>query len=416
MRIKITASNPEDVTVESLFEPTQHVFTVDKKGTSSVLHLGPTPLLIVDGYNLAHSGSFDRHRENRPHRVAEAFMAYLRKAVMGLNPVKVVVTWDTGRDPRRVKIYPEYKRGPRKELTAEDTVIEGARRKELEADVAFLRTSVLQMLGVDQMIGAGAVEADDLIFSIVQDYRANPRFSSAVILSTDEDLYQMLTPATNVTLGQTGVNVFQLSLRDLTISRNDWDTGIRLPSKLRDGHWLKKNRGWWPADHVFLKAAIGDTSDNIPGVVGFGKGGGGELMRAYGSAENALANLLNHKEQGTLVKCVKKKKFRNLVLDGSLEILKRNIELMQLKLPLKIPILQQGVCPEGLAATQLLDVAAQVLEEHDTLPWGQMPQMRWLNTFAEYSSRRARHSDIRKAAKASPVITTAMLEGARGKG
>ena len=137
-----------------------------------------------------------------------------------------------GDGSKRKEVYPAYKAN-RKNGTTSGLV---------KAQCELLRTNYLPRLGMANLFKQDGYEADDVIASVV---RNNPDPSPIIIVSGDEDLYQLL---------EDGVSIYRMS------------NGKAMTKKaFESGYGIFPNQ--WP----FVKAIAGCTSDNIAGVEGVGQ-------------------------------------------------------------------------------------------------------------------------------------------------
>ena len=88
-------------------------------------------------------------------------------------------------------------------------------------------------------------EADDLVGTLSHAFPD----THSIIITGDRDAYQLVDDATDVYITKTGVS----ELLKLNIAN------------------FEKTLGFSPAQVVDIKALMGDTSDNIPGVAGIGE-------------------------------------------------------------------------------------------------------------------------------------------------
>jgi len=147
--------------------------------------------------------------------------------------------------------------------TAEETY--KATRKpmpeELQMQVPVLK-EVLDDMNVPRYEMAGW-EADDLIGTIAKKCEAADW--ECVVVTGDKDSLQLVTERTRVKLVSTRMG--QTTTRDMT------------PETFREAY------GFEPIHMIDLKALMGDTSDNIPGVPGIGEKTAMDLIQKYGSID-----------------------------------------------------------------------------------------------------------------------------------
>ena len=163
------------------------------------------------------------------------FLAQILSLAKVFDTNRFVFTWDS-RESLRTKLFPDYKRARRREKTAEE--------KELDA-IAYhqfdiLRKEIIPSLGFSNSFMIDGYEADDLIASITF---TNPTVEFFII-SSDEDLYQLLTDK---------VKMYSTKKKQLYTNKNLW-----------------KEYGITPEDWTEVKAIAGCTTDSVPGVVGVG--------------------------------------------------------------------------------------------------------------------------------------------------
>ncbi len=143
-----------------------------------------------------------------------------------------------GRRLERKKIYPEYKEGRKKESTPEE--IEA--RQGLYSQLELMRDELLPEIGFRNVFHCDGYEADDLIASVCIEM---PKKHTAIIISTDNDLWQLLVDGR--------VMIYSPTLKAL------------FTAKLFRDMW-----GIDPFLWADVKALAGCTSDNVEGVKGVG--------------------------------------------------------------------------------------------------------------------------------------------------
>jgi DNA polymerase I len=215
--------------------------------------------LIIDGHNLALRCAFvpglDTLRDSRG-RFTGAIVGFLRslKSFRKKFPgAEIVVTWD-GSSRRRRAMFADYKAN-RPQAQAPQ-----ASSPSIEAfdQIHWLRDT-LPFFGVKQVWNPEE-EADDVISTLVRKFA--PR--TCVILSTDRDFLQLVSE-----------RVF-----------------LYVPTKERlyDAAKILEEYGVPPERILDLKAITGDTSDNIPGVPGFGPKMAQKLICLYKTVDEIYAS------------------------------------------------------------------------------------------------------------------------------
>jgi len=210
-------------------------------------------ILIIDFANVAYSGWYSKPEVNRAGYNVNAvliFFSRLRLLKEAFNPKYLVLGEDLGRARTfRRKMYAPYK----------------AQRKPLDPDIgqqmAIIRT-LNELLGFAR-ISNEIFEADDIV-GMISKWGDENGFDS-VIVSSDRDMYQLITEHTNI-----------LSPKD---------------NVLIDLEYMKEIYNLTPRQWIDLKILQGDGADNIPGIRGVGKKTAMELMLHFGSIENIYSNL-----------------------------------------------------------------------------------------------------------------------------
>lgn len=177
------------------------------------------------------------------------FCNMLHRLIEKVDGNRLLVVFDASRKTFRQDIYPEYKSHrpqPPEDLIPQFSLIR-------EACVAFGVPSV-------EMVG---FEADDLIAAYA---KASIEWGdNAQIISADKDLMQLLRP---------GVTM--------------WDP---IKNKPIDEQVVFEKFGVTPDKVIDVQALCGDSSDNIPGVPGFGPKTSAELIQIFGNLENLLMRI-----------------------------------------------------------------------------------------------------------------------------
>ena len=215
----------------------------------------PKSILLVDGYSLIFrafhalpllsSGGVYTN-------AVQGFFSMLFKAIADYKPGALCVMLDTHAPTFRHKFYADYKAG--RKPTPE----------ELKPQFPIIRDILLAMrVTIGEMDG---FEADDLLGTAAR--LANDQGIHAYILTGDRDSFQLITRDTNVILTKTGIS----------------------DSLLLSPEALQKQYGYSPAQAIDLKALMGDSSDNIPGVPGVGEKTALKLIDAYGTLDGVYAH------------------------------------------------------------------------------------------------------------------------------
>ena len=179
------------------------------------------------------------------------FITMFQKALQEIAPDGVMVAWDAGKPTFRHETYAEYK-GTRKELD-----------QELIAQFPIAR-EFLDACGICRYEQEG-IEADDIIGSFA---KAHPEVHTT-ILTSDRDLLQLIDDSTDVLLMKKGISEMQRM----------------------DRQALFDTYGLAPEQIIDLKALMGDSADNIPGVKGIGEKTALKLLSCYHSVDSVYEHL-----------------------------------------------------------------------------------------------------------------------------
>ena len=216
-------------------------------------------IVLVDGNNLlfrsyyatAYTGNIMRNKEGFPTNGVYGFVNMINKIISDEKPEYMMVAFDIGKTFRHEK-YERYKDG-RKE-TPDDLKVQFPVAKK-----------ILTAMGIKYLECAG-YEADDIIGTISMWCEKDPEYE-ALIVSSDKDLLQLISDETVVKL-----------------------------LKTKDYIWMDKKTfndtyGFDPIHMIDLKALMGDSSDNIPGVKGIGEKGAIKLVSEYKTIDNIYENI-----------------------------------------------------------------------------------------------------------------------------
>lgn len=181
------------------------------------------------------------------------FLTMMNRAIQEIQPSHIVVAFDRDLITFRNDTYSDYKanRPP-----APD---------ELGPQFALVR-EVLEALNIDYVEMQG-YEADDLIGTLSR--KAEEEGMQCVIVTGDNDILQLVTDNTQVYMTKKGIT--ETEIYDPAKVKEKWQVG---PEKM-----------------IEIKALMGDTSDNIPGVPGVGPKTAIKLIKEYGDLETLYENL-----------------------------------------------------------------------------------------------------------------------------
>lgn len=211
-------------------------------------------LLLVDGNSIANRAfyalPFLSNKEGKPSGAVFGFANILIKLLQTEKPSHIVVAFDHARKTFRNDLYADYK------MQRKPTP------PELKEQMPVIK-EMLDTMGIMHIELAG-IEADDIIGSISKKYQGKK-----FILSGDKDLLQLIDDDCTVWLTKKGVS----EVDKVDQKRLDEMFGLK------------------PFQIIHLKALMGDTSDNIPGVKGIGEKTALNLLEKYESVEKIYENI-----------------------------------------------------------------------------------------------------------------------------
>lgn len=201
--------------------------------------------LIIDGNSILNR-SFYGIRELRsskgvPTNAVYGFFNILNKHIEEENPDKIAVAFDLKEKTHRHRMYDGYK--ATRSATPEDLLAQFPITKD-----------ILRAMGIAVLEKPG-IEADDII-GIVSKY-CDEHGDRCVIVTGDRDSFQLISDTTVVKLAATKQDI------------------------LFDKAVLKEKYGLEPDRMTDLKALMGDSSDNIPGIKGVGEKTALSLLEKY---------------------------------------------------------------------------------------------------------------------------------------
>ncbi len=196
-------------------------------------------LMVIDGNSMINRAFYGIRplttREGIPTNAVYGFIVTLQRLLEEEKPEALSVTFDRREPTFRHLAYEGYK-AQRKGMP-----------EELAAQMPILK-EVLDAMNIPRYELAG-FEADDLIGTISR--KCEEVGWDCVIVTGDKDSLQLITAHTRVKLVSSRMG--QTTTKDMT------------PEAFREAY------GFDPIHMVDLKALMGDTSDNIPGVAGVGE-------------------------------------------------------------------------------------------------------------------------------------------------
>ena len=216
--------------------------------------------IIIDGSSLMYRAFFAlpllTSSEGIYTNAIMGFSNMLGKILTDYKPDYIAVAFDKSRKTFRTDMYEEYK---------------GQRAKtpdELKSQIPLLK-EFLAALGI-AFIEIDNYEADDIIGTLAR--KSADEDCEALIVTGDKDALQLIAPQIKVMLTKRGIMDMQV---------------------FDEEAFKEKYAGLEPHKLIDIKALMGDSSDNIPGVPGIGEKTALKLLTQFGDLENLLANIEN---------------------------------------------------------------------------------------------------------------------------
>ena len=216
-------------------------------------------LLTIDGNSIVNRAFYGIRQltasDGTPTNAVYGFLTILQKLIADETPDALCVTFDLPAPTFRHELYDGYK----------------AQRKGMPDELAVqmpILKEVLDALNIPRYELAGW-EADDLLGAIAKKCEADGW--ECVIVTGDKDSLQLVTGLTRVKHVKTRMG--QTETKDYTTTA------------------FVEEYGFEPRRIIDLKALMGDSSDNIPGVAGVGEKTAMELVRRFGGIDEIYAGL-----------------------------------------------------------------------------------------------------------------------------
>lgn len=217
--------------------------------------------LLVDGmailfrayFATSFTGKIRRTSAGVPVNGVHGFVRYFMDAVTTYQPSHVICFWDMGSKTFRTEDYADYKAN--RPAAPEDLVPQFDLVKE-----------VVDSFDVPN-VGLVGYEADDCIGTIAK--RLGAQGHDVVVVTGDHDMLQLIDERISIAIMKKGIGNYQLYT----------------PA------FLLEERQLTPSQIIDVKALMGDTADNYPGVKGIGEKTAHKLIQQFGDVEGILTNL-----------------------------------------------------------------------------------------------------------------------------
>ena len=212
-------------------------------------------LLLIDGNSIMNRAFYGIRMLTSPKGVPTnaltGFMNIYHKLLKEEKPDRICAAFDLKAPTFRHKIYPEYK-GTRHGMP-----------DELAAQMPLIK-DILRALGV-AIVEKEGYEADDIIGTLSR--AAFEQGMDCVIMTGDRDSFQLVNEKVTVRLAANKEDVFYT------------------PEKIREVYGVE------PSEMLEVKALMGDSSDNIPGVAGIGEKTALGLIQKYHNIKYIFDNI-----------------------------------------------------------------------------------------------------------------------------
>ncbi len=216
-------------------------------------------MLAIDGNSIINRAFYGiRLLSTKDGRFTNAIFGFLNILLHLIDeqqPDSIVVAWDLKKPTFRHKMYDAYKAGRH------------AMPEELHSQLEPMK-QIIKLLGYSSIECEG-YEADDILGTLSAICSQNGW--KCIIATGDRDSLQLVSDSTSVVLSAT--------------KAGSPDT------KCYDSAAIMEKYGVTPAGMIELKALMGDSSDNIPGVAGIGEKTASALIGAYGSIDYIYEHL-----------------------------------------------------------------------------------------------------------------------------
>ena len=218
--------------------------------------------LIIDGNSIMNRAFYGLlnvkmlNKKGVPTNAVFGFLNIYWMMLEKLNPDYVAVSFDLKAPTFRHKMYSEYK-GTRKGMP-----------DDLRVQMPYIK-QILEAMNIP-VLQLETYEADDILGTVALENMSRNIFT--YILTGDRDAFQLISDQTSVVMPSNKPG-------------NKTDYTIYTPQVLMEKYHIT------PAQVIEVKALMGDSADNIPGVKGIGEKTAYTLIGDYGDVENVYQNI-----------------------------------------------------------------------------------------------------------------------------
>ena len=216
-------------------------------------------IVLIDGHSILNRAFYGlpdlTNSEGLHTNAVYGFLNILFRTLEEEQPQYLAVAFDVHAPTFRHQMYADYK-GTRKPMPSE-----------LREQVPMLK-EVLRAMDIELVEKAG-YEADDILGTLAE--RCEKKGMEVTVVSGDRDILQLASDRIMIRMPKT--------VRGKTTIENYHEKEVMERYQVE------------PKQIIELKALMGDTSDNIPGIPGVGEKTATKLIVEYGSIENAYVHV-----------------------------------------------------------------------------------------------------------------------------
>lgn len=216
-------------------------------------------IVLIDGHSILNRAFYGlpdlTNAEGLHTNAIYGFLTIMFKILEEEKPEYLTVAFDVHAPTFRHKMFEDYK-GTRKPMA-----------DELRQQVPVIK-EVLKAMGIKTVEQAG-LEADDILGTISR--KGEEKGMEVSVISGDRDLLQLATECVKIRIPKT--------------KQGRTEVEDYYSSDVKDRYQVT------PVEFIDLKALMGDTSDNIPGVPSIGEKTATKIITEYHSIENAYEHV-----------------------------------------------------------------------------------------------------------------------------
>ena len=216
-------------------------------------------IVLIDGHSILNRAFYGlpvlSNSKGVPTNAIYGFLNIMFKILEEEKPEYLTVAFDVHAPTFRHKMFADYK-GTRKPMP-----------EELRTQVPLIK-EMLQAMRI-RIVEQAGYEADDILGTIAK--AAERQGMQAVIVSGDRDLLQLASKEIKIRIPKTK------------------KTGTEIEDYTEEE--VKATYGVTPTEFIDVKALMGDSSDNVPGVPGIGEKTATSIIASFGGIENAYEHV-----------------------------------------------------------------------------------------------------------------------------